>query len=163
MSKQKYNEPSTADLLAELGTLDEVEVRIPTAVEHSQSALPKWCELIMEVKRTNEFPINLRIPMNRHDGELIIEVIHSVLHPHAGGSIRDGLWLELDKVIDRIMRRVDKGKEPLKADVGEARGLTTAIARMTNPYEPSEDEIKGVAMDRYRIRRGLPLEDDDED
>jgi hypothetical protein len=160
---RKVEEPTTANLLAELATIDEVEARLPDSADLEQELVPQWCELLLSIKRKSDWPINVTFPLRRHDGELLIEVLHSVLHPHAGGSILDGLWGELDKALDRIMKRVDAGEKPRNVDLGHARGLTTAIARMTNPTTPNEEAVKGEAMDRYRIRRGLPPLDDDED
>jgi hypothetical protein len=154
-------EPTTAELLVELGTFDEVEVTAITDAEHR--AWPKWTEVVLLMRRNDvRWPLNYKIPMTRHDGELIIEILHTVLHPQAGGSIVDKLWSDLDDVIERIMRRVNKGRDPLKADMGEARGLTRAIAMMTNPYEPNEEVTKGIAMDRYAVRHGLPTDSEDD-
>jgi hypothetical protein len=145
--------PSVAELLIELCTLDEVEAYIPTVADHDTGAVPPWCELVLTFKREDrEWPLNHRIPLRRHDGELIIEVLHGVLHPNAGLSIAQMIWRDLDARVDRIMRRVNKGMEPLKRDVGEANGLTMALARLINPYDPKPDGVKETSMERYDAR-----------
>lgn len=144
---------TTAELLEELSTLDDVTAYVPTCKDQDAGMVPAWCELVLTVKRVGgEFPLNMTLPLRRHDGELIIEVLHQVLHPAAGGAVTDGMWADLDAVVDRIQRRIEKGKDPLKRDVGEALGLATGIARMINPYDPDIDEVREVAMERYEIR-----------
>lgn len=141
------------ELLIELASVDEVEAYIPTCKDQDSGMVPHWCELVLSVKREEgDFPLNTRLPLRRHDGELIVEVLHSALHPNAGNNAGDMIWRELDKVVDRIQRRVEKGKEPLKADVGRAQGLVCSLAILTNPYDPDEEAVRDAAMERYEIR-----------
>jgi hypothetical protein len=117
--------------------------------------------LVLEVKRTDDgelnpsWPLNVRMPLRRHDGELIIEVLHQVLHPNAGGVANDMIWTELDEVVDRIQARVQKGKEPLKRDVGQALGLATTLAIIENPYAYDVDSIREAAMERWEARTSV--------
>ena len=147
-----------ADLLAELATVDEVEAYLPTNADHVAQAVPAWCELVLSVKRFDDgtlkpsHPLNVRMPLRRHDGELIIEVLQGALHPDANKFAVEAMWAALDDVVDRLQRRVNKGKEPLKSDRGEALGLATAIALLSNPIEPDVDEVRSVAMERWEIR-----------
>lgn len=147
-------------LLAEIASLDEVSAWVPTGKDHDSGITPQWAELVLEVKRdvdsdtAPDFPLNTSMPLRRHDGELIIQCLYEVLHPHAGGSIRQMIWAELDDVVDRIQKRVAKGKEPMKADKGMALGLATAIAIMTNPYAYDVDAIREEAMERWEARQG---------
>lgn len=153
-----HKDDEVIELLSQLSSLDEVTAWIPTGVDHSEAVTPEWCELVLEVKRevdseeAPDFPLNTRLPLRRHDGELIIECLWSVLHPSGGKSIIQMMWHELDQVVDRIQRRVDKGKEPLKSDRGEAVGLAKAIAIMTNPYAYDVDAVREEAMARYEAR-----------
>ena len=146
-------------MLSELASLDEVNAWVPTGKDHDAGVTPQWCELVLEIEREHddtlegEFPVSARLPLRRHDGELIIESLFSALHPNAGGSIRHMLWSELDDVVDAIQKRVAKGKEPLKRDAGMALGLATAIAIMTNPYAYDVDEVRGEAMERWEARQ----------
>lgn len=153
MGKKKKSE--AAELLEELATLDEVEAYVPTGKDHDAGAVPEWCELVMTVKRGGDWPLRASMPLRRHDGELIIEVLDSVLHPNRGGGAADMLWRDLDAVVDRIQRRVERGLDPRKADVIEARVLSTALAYVQSPYEPDVDLIKDLAMQRYETRNGL--------
>lgn len=151
-----------ADLLIELATLDEVSAEIPTSTDHDMGVRPQWCELVLAIKREEDWPLNMTVPLRRHDGELIIQVLHDVLHPDAYLSAGAAIWDELDMVVDRIQRRVERGKEPLKRDVGQAQGLTKAIAIMDNPVEPDEDDVRAVAMERYELRHGISAVPDDD-
>lgn len=168
--KVKIDKDST--LLGELATLDDVTAYIPTARDHTDGSFPHWCELMLEIKREHddgsepvgpqgspgEWPINYRIPLRRHDGELIIEVLDEVLHPSRGNGTADKMWLMLDDAIERIMKRVNKGKDPRDDDRGEAVGLTKALAALVMPFEAAgaaEDQIRDIAMERYAIRNGL--------
>lgn len=165
--KQKHKPAelaSDAELLEELATLDEVTAVIPTAADQDAGRVPSWCELEVNIRRVGDGtlnPIHNRMLLRRHDGELIIEVLDSVLHPNRGGLPLDQMWTRLDEVVERIQRRVNKGRDPMKADVGEARGLVHAIAVLTNPMEYDEDEVRAVAMERYDIRHGISGVPDD--
>ena len=156
--------PSDAELLSELATLDNVEAWIPTDTDHQQGITPAWCEVVLKVNRSSaqvtNWPLSWTATLTRHDAELIIAVLHQVLHPTSGGTVADMLRRELDEVVDRIQARVDRGKDPLKKDVGLAQGLTRSIAIMVSPYAYDEDEIKAEAMARYEARNGLADEDD---
>lgn len=156
MSKKRKNVtlPDDSELLAELATLDEVSARIPTSTEHDQQVVPAWCELILDLKR-EENPVRASMNLRRHDGELIIEVLDEVLHPQRNMRGVDAIWDALDAAVDRIQARVAKGKSPKPADVGEARGLATALAMYTSPRSPDVDGVRGEAMDRWDARNGL--------
>ncbi len=152
-----------ADLLEELATLDEVEARIPTSSEHDAGVVPTWCELVLTIKRNaepysdgpGEYPISTRMGLRRHDGELIIQVLHDVLHPNQPTHAGEALWDELDMVVDRIQARVTKGKEPRQKDVGQAQGLAMALAILDSPLEPDIEEVRAVAMERWDVRHGI--------
>jgi hypothetical protein len=149
------------EMLQELATVDDVTAWIPTDKDHVGEAVPKWCELVLEIKRTDDgsltpsWPLNARLPLRRHDGELIIEVLDDVLHPNRANGAADRVWAALDESIDRIMKRVNKGKDPHDEDKGMASGLTRALALLIMPFDPDEDTIKDIAMDRYAIRNRL--------
>lgn len=137
--------PSDRELLAELSTLDSCEARVPTVKDHDRGLVPPWCEVVMTLERDER---ELDIHLRRHDGELIIEVLHEVLHPTTGRSIVSMMWRELDDVMDRIMAKGGKA-----SDKAEARGLAKCIALITNPYAPNMEAIRAVAMERYEARR----------
>lgn len=155
----------SADLLAELASLDEVSAWVPTAANHAAGITPQWCELVLEITRTSDddlapaWPIKQRLPLRRHDGELIIQVLHDVLHPEYPTQAGDAIWAELDAVVERIQRVVNKGKSPSKSLVGQALGLATALAIIERPLEPDVDDIRAVAMTRYAIRHNLDVSD----
>lgn len=150
-----------ADLLVELATLDLVEAEIPTATDHDMAAVPPWCELMLTIKRVDDgtltpaWPVNARLPLRRHDGELIREVLRDVLHPHSLSTAGEVIWGELDACVKRIQRRVNKGLNPRQIDVGEARGLALALAAIERPDEVDVDAIRAVAMQRYDAQRGI--------
>jgi hypothetical protein len=152
--------PGERELLEELASFDEFDAWMPGGADHDAGNVPSGTELVLQAKRFSSgkrgtvmsSPLSVSIPMTRHDGELIIESLYKLLHPHAGGSIIQMMWLELDEAVDRIQKRVAKGKDPLKADVGEARGLATAIAILTNPYAYDVDAVREEAMQRWDAR-----------
>lgn len=147
----------TADYLAELATVDEVEAYIPTAKDHQEGMTPTWCELVLSITRTDDgtlnpsWPLNVRMPLRRHDGELIMEVLHSALHPNPGGAALEQCWDRLDKLVFKIMKRAKKGKD-VTALKGEALGLAYAIAFIDSPMQPDVDGVRALAMERYDIR-----------
>jgi hypothetical protein len=142
---------SMSELLAELATVDEVSATIPTAFDGDQGRVPQWCELLLEVRRVDDgtlkpsWPLNVRMPLRRADGELIASVLNDVLHPQSSSAV-EAVWVELDEVVERIQRRVDHGKEPLKRDVGQALGLATALAHLLNC---EVDDVRAEAMERW--------------
>lgn len=162
--------PDDVELLTELATLDEVEAWIPTGAEHDASITPPWCELVLSIKRKHDkddengpgsWPIHQNLALRRHDGELIIQVLDEQLHPGITRSRDDAVWAEFDKLVDRIQRRVVKGRSPMTKHVNQALGMATAIAIMSNPVEPDIDEVRAVAMERWHIRHGIPFDADD--
>jgi hypothetical protein len=145
---------SVSELLEPLATLDEVSVVLPGSTDHDHGHVPPWCEVLLEVKRVDDgtlkpaWPINARLPLRRHDGELIMEALHEALHPYADDAVAN-IWAELDDVVDRIQARVEKGKEPMKADRGQALGLAVALAHLLGC---EVDEVREQAMERYSER-----------
>lgn len=143
------------ELLAELATVDEASAYIPTAVDQDAGVVPAWAELILTVKRTDDgtlkpsWPLNARMPLRRHDGELIIEVLDQVLHPNRGGGAVEQMWDQMDLLVQRIQRRVERGKSPRKEDVIKAKVLSWCIAVVTNPMAPDVEAVKELAMERY--------------
>jgi hypothetical protein len=158
--KKKDRMPTSAELLAELATLDSVEAEIPTATEHVAGIVPSWCELLLKIQRVDDgslkpaWPLNAVLPLRRHDGELIIEVLNEVLHPDQTTVAGEAMWAALDEVVERIMKRRNKGKDPHPDDLGEARGIALAIAIVNNPMQPEPDDVRWAATERWNIRNG---------
>ena len=154
-----------AYLLAELASVDEVSAWIPSNADHVQGVTPEWCELVLEVTRSvgdplaPDFPINARMPLRRADGELIMQVLNDVLRPDMPTMAGDLIWRDLDAVVERIQKVVNKGKTPSKSLVGQALGLATALAYLDNALDPDVDEVRATAMTRYAIRHGLDVSD----
>lgn len=156
MSKGKKNKhDDIAEMLMELATLDLVEAEVPTVTEHTAGIVPPWCELRLKIRReqddATDFPLNIDIPLRRHDGELIIEVLHDVLHNRTGVA-GEAIWNELDVVVERIMKRRQKGKDPRPEDLAEAMGISKALAFLASPMQPELDDIKWAATERWNIR-----------
>ena len=148
--KRKPRMANDEELLTELATLDEAAAYIPTGVDHDAGVVPTWCELVLELRRSDtEFPLNSRLPLRRHDGELIMEVLYSVLHPMGDRSVTKMLENELDEVIKRLMEGTSESR---KVDRGMAAGLTRALAILTNPLAYDEDAVRDAAMERYEAR-----------
>ena len=145
--------PTDAELLIELASLDEIEAYVPTSTEHDMGAVPPWCELVVKMKRTTtDFPLSTTLPLRRHDGELLIEVVRDVLHPDRSSSASEYLWEELDTIVDSIQRRVERDRPPRQSDVGHALGLATALAAIANPADPDVDAVRSEAMERWESR-----------
>lgn len=74
---------------------------------------------------------------------------------HAGPSLLELLWVELDAVVDRIMG--DRATHGVGAedsgDKGEAVGLAKAISIFLNPYHPQLDAVRAEAMRRWESRQ----------
>lgn len=158
--KKKGYGDTTAEMLAMLATLDEVEARASSAMEGETGIVPEWCEVRLTMVRREsddiggDFPIRVDVPLRRHDCELIIEVLWQVLHPDTGHpmSASEQLWDGLDGVVDRIQKRVENDVIPLDDDVTIARTLTNALAIIDRPYDPDPDAVREVAMTRWAIR-----------
>jgi len=137
----------TARLLAGLSQLDSVEVTPVGNADHVAERVPQWCEITLGIERDGRVQV---IPLTRHDGELIIECLHVVLHPGSSKSPVERLWAELDETMDYLM--VDNPEEEDKAT---ARALALAIAMLTLPYaeEPDVAAIKTEAVVRWEARQ----------
>jgi hypothetical protein len=165
MSKKKIKHPSDVELLQELATLDEVSAISVGSEDSTAGNVPQWSEILLTVKRfddgslTPAWPINSRLPLRRHDGELIIQVLWDVLHPNRTLSSTDAIWDDLDTCMEHIQKRVRKGKEPDPLWTGRAQGLAKAIAIVTNVLEPDVDGVKATAYLRYCIRHGISTDD----
>lgn len=69
-----------------------------------------------------------------------------------GPSIRELTFQKLDEVMDRLMDARLDGQDPLQADIHEAKGLATALAIFSNPYNPNIDAIRAEAVERWEAR-----------
>lgn len=84
---------------------------------------------------------------------------------HAGKSILEMLWDELDAAYDRLMAdggAASAAVEDWQAwgrDQGVAHGLAHAVAIMTNPYRVDLPAIKAQAHERWEDRNWEPEED----
>ena len=69
----------------------------------------------------------------------------------AGRSILEMLWERLDKLTAELLAERDKPmpKEARALLMGNAQGLSTAIAVMMNPYRVDVDAVRTEAMRRY--------------
>lgn len=139
---KQTKQPTDADLLLELSTMDSVEARIVTDADQRNGLAPAWCELTLAMERGGHTKIE---HLRRADGELIIEVLNDVLHPNRVSTLHL-LWGELDAIIDRLMA------EPTKKDRASAQAMGKAIALCINPYHPNEDAVREEAVRRYHER-----------
>lgn len=137
---------SDRELLQELA---EIEVIATGASDHVDGSVPQWCELVLDLTDDGG---TKRIHLRRHDGELIIEALHEVLHPNTHKSSPVArLWEELDDTMDFL--RADD--DPEEEDRVRARTLAFAIALMTQPYaeEPDIAAVREEAVRRWEERQ----------
>lgn len=137
---------STRALLQEL---TELEVIATGSGDLADGTAPEWCELVLDLTDDQG---TKRIHLRRHDGELMIEALHEVLHPnthHTSPVAR--LWEELDDTMDFL--RADD--DPEEEDRVRARTLAFAIAILTQPYsdEPDIDAVRAEAVRRWEERQ----------
>lgn len=128
---------------------------IPGSDDLDQGHVSEWCDLVLEVARNDHMRT---LELTRSGGEAIIEALHSALHPWAGRSVQEQVWAELDAVTERLLAGED-AQSADGQDQGFARGLATALAIMTNPYHPSLDAVRAMALER----QGVARDDEDED
>lgn len=68
----------------------------------------------------------------------------------AGPSLIDSIWEELDVAVANLMTAPGKVFDAtLNVYKGQALGLATALAILTNPYAKDIDAIRLEAMARY--------------
>lgn len=139
---------STISDLAMLARMDSVEALSVGAADQDSGRVPEWSELVLNL----EYDDGVRtIPMTRHDGELIIEVLHSVLHPNTNKqSPVQRLWGLLDDTMDFLM--ADDDPEP--EDKARARALAEAISLLTQPWSEELDisDVRIQAHERWEER-----------
>lgn len=141
---------SDADLLRELARLDSVEAAAVGAEDHSYGHTAQWCEILLKL----EGPwIREPLQLTRHDAELIIEVLHNVLHPNTHRtSPVERLWALLDDQMDFLLA----DEEPEPEDKARARALAEAIVLVRNPFVDPEHidvtEVREEAVRRWENR-----------
>lgn len=69
----------------------------------------------------------------------------------AGKSIEELIWERLDAVVDRLKKG---GGTVGDYEKGEAIGLATALAIISNPYIVNIDAVRGEAVSRWEIANG---------
>lgn len=123
-----------------------IDVAIATDAQHVREQVPPWCEVVLEIEQKGgELK---RTFLTRNASEAVAGALHEALHPNSGKSLLEGMWLELDTVVRRLL---DKEAEP--DDKGYAKGLTWTIAHMINPYQPDYDSVKAQALRRARLAK----------
>lgn len=137
---------STANLLRQLSSMDSCEASTVTDAEQRDGEAPMWAEIKLVIERDGKGLVHY---FRRHDGELLIEVLYEVLHPYAKTSIYEGMWADLDKLMDRIMT----AKKPDPADRAQALGIASCLARVKNPYQPDVNAIRKEASERWEERQ----------
>lgn len=134
-------------LLTQLSQFDEVEAMTVGSEDSLEGNVADSCELVLDLRSGHQ---TQRLQLTRHDGELIIEVLHTVLHPntHRSSPVQR-LWAELDDVMDFLM--VD---DPEPEDKARAKALAEAIAMLATPYseEPDIDAVRKEAVERWEQR-----------
>lgn len=140
------------ELLAELSRLDSVEAVAVGDADHVAEAVPKWCELVLNLERDGQAR---QVHLTRHDAELIMEVLYEVLHPHTNRmSPVQRIWDHLDELMDYIM----DADEPEPEDKSAARAYATSLAYLTKPNSVDDDvdaninEIRALAVQRWEER-----------
>lgn len=147
-SARDIKDPTAKELLTELARLDSVEVTAVTTGDHSAGYVNDWCEIVLDLESNGNIR---RVELTRHDGELIIEALHEVLHPHTNKhSPVQRLWTLLDDVMDFLMA----DDEPEPEDKARAKALAEAIALISQPYseEPDIAAVREEAVARWEAR-----------
>jgi|ERR687887_1894087 hypothetical protein len=102
-------------------------------------------------------------------------------NPHAGKSIIEIIWEELDSIMDRLMSDGEPSKSSMVGDVltvdstkaasdiarewwdalrlwgeerGQAQGVAYCLAVLTNPYHVDVEAIRAEAVRRWKGRQG---------
>lgn len=139
-----------AALLEELSKFDSVEATTVTDGDHLTGTVEMNTELVLDIDYGGHVR---RLELTRHDGELIIEVLYSVLHPHTnrhGGVAK--MWSLLDEQMDYLMA----DDEPEPEDKARAKAIAECITVMLNPLaEPGSidvTEVREQAIDRWESR-----------
>jgi hypothetical protein len=141
---------SDAALLAELARLESVEALTVGDGDHLAGTVPGWCELVLNIEDGKG---TRQLQLTRHDAELIIEVLWTVLHPneHRASPVQR-LWSELDDVMDFLM----DADEPEDEDKARAKALALSIALISQPHsdEPDVAAVRDEAVARWEQRAG---------
>lgn len=74
---------------------------------------------------------------------------------HAGRSILELFWEQLDMIVERMMSEAEAADG---LDAGRAQGITVCIAIILNPYEPNMPAVKEEAMRRWEEAHGEETE-----
>lgn len=142
---------SDADLLRELARLDSVEAATVEDGDHLSGVVDDWCEIVLDLDYDGG---KRRLQLTRHDAELIIEVLHAVLHPHTHKSSPVvKLWEMLDEQMDFLMADDD----PEAEDKVRAKTLAEAITLITQPTSEvgsiDVSDVRDEATERWESRQ----------
>ncbi len=139
---------NTIEALRTLAQLESVEAVSLGDGDHVFGDVPRWAELMLTL--IGEGGARVDLALSRHDAELVIEVLWSVLHPgeHRQSPVQR-LWERLDDTVDYLM--VD---DPEPEDKARAKALAEAIALISLPFaeEPDIDSIRAQAAERWEQR-----------
>jgi hypothetical protein len=133
----------------------DVRARALTDASARREGAPEWAEVLLSIGPDPNHGGTTNRYLTRNAGYTVMDELNSVLRPWAGRRLVDMLWEELDSITDRLMRDApedswgDEEWNSYNQDVGAARGIAYCIAIITNPYNPSIDAIREIAMERY--------------
>lgn len=139
---------STKNLLLELARLESVEVVAVGDGDHTAEKVAPWCEIVLNLEDSSG---TRQVQLTRHDGELIIEALHEVLHPQDNRRHpAQKIWSELDEIMDYLMEG-----DPEPEDKAAARAYATALAYIMKPHADAPDinEIRAIAKERWEARQ----------
>lgn len=138
-----------AELLSVLARFDEVEAITLGDGDHMAGFADPKSEIRLSLTEGGK---TVSMDLTRHDSELIIEVLWSVLHPneHRNSPVQR-LWAELDDVMDFLMDE----DEPEPEDKARAKALALSIALISQPWaeEPDVDSVRAEAVERWENRQ----------
>ena len=106
----------------------DIEARMPVEGQDED-----WAEVVLAFVRNAGKPIVLQL--TRAAGELTIDALHEILHPHSGRSISEIIWDKLAEVTQRLVDK-DYGDEDREVWADRAQNLNWTIAVHRNPYDP---------------------------
>jgi hypothetical protein len=97
--------------------------------------------------------------------EALFDLGERLKGPHAGRSIIEILWEELDTIVDRLHadgkpgelkaltgRQIAEQWQAYGEERGQAQGVAYALAVLINPYAPDIEAIRAESVERRKSR-----------
>lgn len=142
--------PDDIELLTTLSRYDSVEATSTTDGDLGVTVGP-WTELVLDLAEHGGRV--RRLELTRHDAELVIQVLFTVLHPHTNrrGAV-ERMWALLDDQMDFLLADDEPEPEDKIRAKAIAECITICLDPLAEPGSIDVTEVREEAVARWEER-----------